>query len=64
VAEEDVRTIECRSQLIIRLINELAQGGESLAVENLHRNDVDSGTEALIPGVEHRRGTAGVREAE
>ena len=46
VAEEHMRTVECRSQLIVHLVHELAQRGESLAVDNLDRNYVDARAEA------------------
>jgi hypothetical protein len=59
-----MRTVECRSQLIIHLISELPQCGESFAVGNLDRNYLDSRTECLVPGVEHRAAASGVMEAE
>ena len=42
VSEEHMRTVECRSQLLTDLVNELAQRGESLAVENLDGDYVDA----------------------
>src|ERR1700752_1186804 len=64
VAEEHVRLIESRSQLVIDLVNQLAQRSESLAVENLDGNDLDAGAKRPAPGAEHRSTAPSVVEAE
>ena len=64
MAEEHMWARQLRAQLIIDLVHELAQRGESLTVADLDRYYLDARAERPGPGVEHRSAATSMVKAE